>query len=622
MAPGFAEPRPRVVLVSLDGAGHEMASRFLAEGALPNLTRIVSEGAWSDGMVSSFPTKTAAAHALLFTGHFGHTSGITGNSLLKVPPAEGSRLETVSGFFSHPLRVDPLWVLGARAGLPSYVLHGTQAYPFEPALRSLDPVARDRLFAAHGYTEVQLRGELLAPDVVGAGERSRRWSAPEARGPEAREIRFSVGESSFRGIFFDDPFDPARGCDTLGIVRDVSDSAFAALVKPGASETFSTPLRAEASGRDVWFSLRLFELDPGCERFLLYRSGAVELALSTERFPGAGEPVTEVFAGNGGGDVYRRGGLGETLARGGSGEAERRLLETERHLQRQIVAQAERVLAQDYGLVVLYSPVTDDVAHVLGGYVSRELAGYDEAVAAKVRPFIREAFELQDRFLGAILAAAEDDGAHVVVVSDHGMTGADKRVQLNVALERAGLVGLTPEREIDLARTTALAPPLSDFSVAANLVDRPGGIVPLAEREAVLREVRAALAALEDPDTGEPIVAGIFEPADSGLLQPGGPSTGDLFLDFAPGYYPSTDTREDAVVLDVTPSGEHGFLPTRRDMLAIFAAWGPRIPPGTHLGKVRAVDVAPTVLDLLDIEAPPDLPGRSLLPERGFLQTR
>ena len=80
-----ASARPRVVLVSWGGAGYVMTSRLLAEGRMPNLTRMLREGAWTDGMVSSFPTKTAAAHAVLFTGYYGHQSGITGNSVLMLP---------------------------------------------------------------------------------------------------------------------------------------------------------------------------------------------------------------------------------------------------------------------------------------------------------------------------------------------------------------------------------------------------------------------------------------------------------------------------------------------------------------------------------------------------------
>ena len=52
---------------------------------------------------------------------------------------------------------------------------------------------------------------------------------------------------------------------------------------------------------------------------------------------------------------------------------------------------------------MLYSPVTDDVAHALAGLVDPTLDGYDEERAAAYWEDIAKGFELQDRYLGAIL---------------------------------------------------------------------------------------------------------------------------------------------------------------------------------------------------------------------------
>jgi predicted AlkP superfamily pyrophosphatase or phosphodiesterase len=81
---------PRVIVVSFDAAGYVLTSRLLADGKLPSFERMRRGGAWSDGMVTSFPTKTAAAHDAPFTGQHGHTSGITANSVLRFPPSRGA----------------------------------------------------------------------------------------------------------------------------------------------------------------------------------------------------------------------------------------------------------------------------------------------------------------------------------------------------------------------------------------------------------------------------------------------------------------------------------------------------------------------------------------------------
>jgi len=593
---GAAREAPRVIVVSFDAAGYVTTSRLLAEGKLPSFDRMVRGGAWSDGMISSFPTKTAAAHALLFTGQHGHTSGITANSVLRFPSSAGSRLETLNGFFSESLRAEPVWARAAARGLETYVFHAPQVYPFRP---------QPHLNVVYGYSDATSRGEVLArKDVLVA---------------EPGAIRFAVGESRYRGTFFDDPGDPTEGYDSLEIAIEPELGPYVARLKPGDAGSFSVPIAASLGGRTAWFSLRLFTLSSDGSSFILYRSGTSELVTSPADLLEGETPALRAYAGNGGADAYSAGGFGPTFAQGGSGEAERRFTETELHLATQLLDQARWVLSRDYRLVLLYSPVIDDVAHELYGYLASDLEGYDEALAQKIWPVLMEAFAVQDRFLGMLLDIADHDRAHLIVVSDHGMSGIDKLVHLNAALEKAGLLALDPGGSIDLTRTRALAPPLEDASVAVNAVDRPGGIVSLEERPMVLDELRSALSSLKDPVSGERIVTAFFEPSTTGLLQPGGDSTGDLFLDFAPGYYPSTSASSPVVVERTEPSGEHVFVPTRRDMLAIFAAYGPRIPKGVNLGRVHATDVTPTILDLLGIELPPELPGKSLVPGRGVL---
>lgn len=592
-----------------------MATRLLAEGRLPNLQRMAREGAWSDGMITSFPTKTAAAHAVFWTGVYGHTSGITANAVLLSPPWEHTLLEWESGYFSFPLRVDPIWVRTARAGLMTYTFHAPQSYPFDKSLERLSAEQAGNLRMLYGYSGLRVTADVLDEQRLPTAP-AWNWAIAEAAGPEAREFSFQVGDQAFWGVFFDDPFDPAVGCDTLGIVRDRGETEFTARVKPGEGEPFSLPILTTLQGEALWFGLRLFELDATGSRFVLYRSSAEAIYASSEDFPGIGETDIEAFAANAGDRLYQTGRFGPTLTAGGDGTAEKRLVETEAHLQDQIRRQVERVLRErDYRLLIMYSPVTDELAHTFGGYVDPEMPRFDETLAARVWPTLAAAFELQDQLLGRVMEHAAEDGAHVLVAADHGMAGTDRTLNVNVALAEAGLLTIDANGAIDLSRTKALCPPLTDGSVAVNTVERKGGIVPVDEKQAVLAQVRRALEQVRDPETGESVVTAFFDPAVTGLLQPGGTTTGDLFMDLAPGYYFSDRTDTTDVVSHIPPAGNHIFVPTRRDMLAVCAGWGPAVPAGTRWSRVRAIDIVPTVLDILGVPVPPELPGRSLLPE-------
>ncbi len=51
-------------------------------------------------------------------------------------------------------------------------------------------------------------------------------------------------------------------------------------------------------------------------------------------------------------------------------------------------------------------------------------------------------------------------------------------------------------------------------------------------------------------------------------------------------------------------TGTHGYLPDQPDMLSMCIISGPGLKAGTKLGKIRAIDIAPTVARILGIELP------------------
>ena len=264
----------------------------------------------------------------------------------------------------------------------------------------------------------------------------------------------------------------------------------------------------------------------------------------------------------------------------------------------------------DWSLIALYLPMADELGHLLYGRLDERLPTHVPPLAASLRPALAGAFAEVDRVLGRLFALAETSGAHLLVVSDHGMSGTDRLLHLNVALERAGLLAFGAGGAVDLSRTKAMLLTTADGSVAINRAARPLGTVRPDQEAAVLAAVRSAL--LEVRADGEPVVTGFLEPVTRGRVQPGGATTGDLFPLLRRGFLPSARPAED-VVMPARPAGNHGFAPTRRDMLAVVAAWGPRIPAGSEWPRASALDVVPTALDLLELPADPALPGRSLL---------
>ena len=620
-----AAPKPRLLVLAVDGGGHELVRNFLRDGVLPNFARLRDEGAFSDGMVTAFPSKTAASFAMIWTGLPGRETGITGNSVLALPAGSHTLLETRDGFSAALLRADPLWTRVAGAGRRAVALHTTHTWPLDAALGRLGPERRGELYILTGYGDVrvppatldEVRSPLLAepPAWVAGASASRRV------GGSPGFFRFDVGGAGFLGVFLDDPLNPESGWDTFGVLADPGDDdpgaeapIWLARVGIGPDAGFSGPVSAEAEGRRVEFRVRAFAAAAPAAgspaRYLVFRGGASEMGAHPEAFwkerLGAPEWPRTVGA-----PEYASGRLGPTRADGGEGVAESRLLEITGAVADSALAHLDAAASlPDWDLIALYLPMADEMGHLLYGRLDERLPTHYPPLAEALRPVLAGAFAAVDRVLGRLFVLAEASGAHLMVLSDHGMSGTDRLLHLNVALERAGLLAFGADGTVDLSRTQAMLLTTADGSVGINRASRPAGIVPPDREPAVLAAIRAALLAIRAD--GEPVVTGFLEPVARGRVQPGGATTGDLFPLLRPGFLPSARRAED-IVMPARSSGNHGFAPTRRDMLAVLAAWGPRIPAGSEWPRASALDVVPTALDLLGLPADPTLPGRSLL---------
>ena len=620
-----AGAEPRLLVLAVDGGGYELVHDFLRGGLLPNFARLRDEGAFSDGMVTAFPSKTAASFAMIWTGLPGQESGITGNSVLALPAEAHSLLETRDGFSAELLRADPLWTRVARAGRPAVALHTTHTFPLDAAIRRLPGEARGRLFVLTGYGDVRLppetldeaRNPLLAapPVALAEGSSEGAWAA------EPGVFGFAVGETRFLGVFRDDPANPATGWDTFGVVeepvpqdREATPPVWLARVGIGPGAAFSGAISAEAEGRRVEFQVRAFAARPPAAgvpaSYLVFRGGASEIAIHPEAAwrERLGQPEWPRTVGA---PEYASGRLGPTRAHGGDGTAEVRLREIGGRVADSALVQLEAAASlPGWSLIALYLPMADEFGHLLYGRLDPRLASHDPALDGLLRPVLAGAFGEVDRVLGRMFALAEAAGAHLMVVSDHGMSGTDRLLHLNVALERARLLAFAADGTVDLSRTKAMLLTTADGSVAINRTVRPQGVVPPGEERAVLEAVRTALLGIRSE--GEPVVTGFLTPAGEGKVRPGGNSTGDLFPVLRPGFLPSARPADD-IVMPARAAGNHGFHPFRRDMLAVLGAWGPRIRPASEWPRASALDVVPTALDLLGLPADPALPGRSLL---------
>ena len=311
-----------------------------------------------------------------------------------------------------------------------------------------------------------------------------------------------------------------------------------------------------------------------------------------------------------------------------------------------------------HDFLMFHFQATDVAQHALWKFVDPAHPMYDPGDSDKFGPILKRIYQRIDGYIGAMLDRLPGD-ATVIVMSDHGFGSLHYVVNLNLLLMDQGLLrlkpdpwtrikarlfraGITPasiwhliERaglqnyvwqvskstrnkvvsrflsfdDVDWSRTVA-------FSIGhvgqiyVNRRDRqPDGIVaPGAAYEAVCNQIVEALGHLRHPDNGRPLVDRIVrgDEITSGPYGSRGPDLHVVMDGYRTIAFPLFAADSHVVTRQIRgDSGchrQHGVL----------IAWGSGIRPGITLEGAHIMDLAPTILHLMDVPVPDDMDGKVL----------
>ncbi len=185
------------------------------------------------------------------------------------------------------------------------------------------------------------------------------------------------------------------------------------------------------------------------------------------------------------------------------------------------------------GAVVFVFDITDRLQHM---FLSRNGAGNDPDA---IPPVVEKVYRDMDEFIGQVRARLDDDSV-LFVMSDHGFGKFTRCVDLNRWLHEEGYLAVDETDAIDWSGTRAYAMGLA--GIYLNVAGREAeGIVPPAEAASLRQELADRLMAMEDAETGERPVQGVFEAVRvyDGLYAEDAP---DLIVGYADGYRVSWDS--------------------------------------------------------------------------------
>ncbi|MCK6483242.1 MAG: alkaline phosphatase family protein [Phycisphaerae bacterium] len=265
------------------------------------------------------------------------------------------------------------------------------------------------------------------------------------------------------------------------------------------------------------------------------------------------------------------------------------------------------------GLVVCVFDTPDRVQHMFW----REHDAGDQT--------LRDMYRRMDDLVRRTRAAIDDDTV-LLVMSDHGFNAFRRQVNINSFLREKGYIvrkapaggdgdgaGDDPTwlRGMDLSKTVAFG-----FGLAGIHINRKSffaaGVLNDQNAAQLKKRLIADLEALVDPATGEKPIAKAQDAAEIYAGSPYADAAPDIIVGWRPGYRVSWESAKGQCMGPVFAdnkrhwSGDHCFYPP--------------LVPGVLLSSIpiesdapRIVDVAPTVLRLLGVEAPPHMDGRPLV---------
>jgi predicted AlkP superfamily phosphohydrolase/phosphomutase len=276
-----------------------------------------------------------------------------------------------------------------------------------------------------------------------------------------------------------------------------------------------------------------------------------------------------------------------------------------------------------HGLVACVFDAPDRIQHMFWRFADElhPARGSDLSRVEANRHVIRNMYARMDELVGKTISSIDDQTA-LVVMSDHGFKPFRRGVDLNAWLRDHGYLRLkdgtsTSTRsylaDMDWSQTRAYAVGLAGIFINLRGRESQGIVAPGAEAQRLVRELCHALTGLSDTHNGSAAVA-IHEavPRESVYQGPYVEAAPDIIVGYNVGYRVSWDAAVgkcgDAVFSDNTKawSGDHCIHPS--------------LVPGVlfsnyklNAADARIIDLGPTVLELLGVETPAYMDGKSLV---------
>ena len=279
------------------------------------------------------------------------------------------------------------------------------------------------------------------------------------------------------------------------------------------------------------------------------------------------------------------------------------------------------------GVVACVFETTDSIQHMFFRYLDQKHPALKTGQAKMSVAVIEDLYTKMDEMIGRVQAKL-DDKSVLMVMSDHGFKSFRRGVNLNSWLYLNGYLALKNGKkesgewfkDVDWERTKAYALGLGGLYINQKGREAKGIINPGEETEKLKRELAGKLVGLKDEADGTIAINQLYD--KSGIYT--GPykvNAPDFIVGYSEGYRASWDSVKGKVSTVVFEdnvkawSGDHCI--------------DPKVVPGVFFcsQKIKSespsiMDIAPTALELFGVKIPAHMDGHSLIDAQGLFTAK
>lgn len=550
---GDRTPAKRVIVLGFDGMDYTLTKQLMDEGRLPNLRRLATTGSFAP-LETAIPPQSPVAWSCFITGMDAGGHGIF-DFIHRDPKTLQPYLSTSRTSPGKSWRFGQ-WLLPVAGGKVELLRHGAAFWEGLTQRGIQTTIVRvPANFPPAGTATRELSG-MGTPDLLGTYGTFTFFTAdPGAAADQnvsgGRIVGVHAANGVFKGVLRgpDNPYHATPQPVTAEFTLHPDPDKPWAMLVAGSEER----LLQEGEWSDwvpVDFALAPARSLRGMCRFYLKQlrpvfqlyvtpinldpmqpalpisapeSWATELARATGRYYTQGIPQdTKAYSAG----VFEP---GEFLAQS------RLVLAEDIEQYRYVLGQFER------GLLFFYFGEPDQTSHMMWRPMDPVHPAYDAERDAPYANVVKDLYTTMDGLVGSTLDHM-DSTTTLIILSDHGFASWRRAFHLNAWLRSQGyLATLHPDAEegtladVDWAHTRAYGLGLNGLYI--NVQGREAhGIVPAAERAALVQEIATKLRETIDPATGSPAITRTYRPEETY----GGHDALDVGPDLIVGYAKGT----------------------------------------------------------------------------------